>query len=185
MVSTTSNKQEVNIPEIVESITGLIFAPVILPVTAAVKQPTFQEAIKVGIALSERCKEAIAETGEIIENLSAEVNTELIERKQGQPYHKTVSQTTPIGETGYQNGLENGTSEVAKDLIHVVADVNGDIGRITNGVIDLRLLLPLGLGALAIRQLIVKGIDIDEIPWYTLTWYAFDSFIKLNNQQES
>jgi hypothetical protein len=32
------------------------------------------------------------------------------------------------------------------------------------------------------RQLIIKGLQIDEIPWYSLAWYAFDSFVKLNDE---
>jgi len=51
----------------------------------------------------------------------------------------------------------------------------------TNGVADLRLLLPLGFGALALRQVLDKGFELEEIPWYTLAWYAFDSFVKLHN----
>jgi hypothetical protein len=69
--------------------------------------------------------------------------------------------------------------------MNVVSDVNADVGRITNGVVDLRLLLPLGLSALAIRQLFIKGLQIDEIPWYTLGWYAFDTFLKFNDGDQS
>ncbi len=173
-MASTFDLETLNIPEIVEGITAFLVAPVILPVAAAVKQPLVQTAIKEGIALSERCKEAVAEAGEVIENLAAEVNTDLIKQKQGQ----FSSQTT-------QNYSTNGKSEVAKNLMHVVSDVNVDVGRITNGVVDLRLLLPVGLSALAIRQLFTKGLQIDEIPWYTLAWYAFDTFLKFNDGEQS
>lgn len=51
---------------------------------------------------------------------------------------------------------------------------------ITNSAVDLRLLFPLGLSILALRQLILKGVQLEAIPWYVLAWYAFDSFMKLN-----
>ncbi|NWF60777.1 MAG: DUF5132 domain-containing protein [Fischerella sp.] len=174
MRSSTFDWEQINVPEIVESLTGLIFAPVILPLAAAVHQPTVQTAIKGGIALSERCKEALAETTEVIENLAAEVNAELINDKQAE----FNSEMTRI----YS---QDAKSEIARDLINVISDVNTDVGRITNGVIDLRLLLPLGFSALAVRQLFIKGLQIDEIPWYVLAWYAFDSFMKLNTAKES
>jgi hypothetical protein len=169
-MASTFDLEKVNIPEIVEGITAFVVAPIILPVAAAVKQPTVQEAIKGGIALSERCKEALAEAGEILENLTAEVNTDL--KEQGQ-YNLKTDHTYS----------QESTSEIAKDLIHIISDVNTDVGRVTNGVVDLRLLLPLVFSALAIRQLFVKGLQVDEIPWYTLTWYAFDSFMKLNQDK--
>jgi hypothetical protein len=174
MRSSTFDWEQINVPEIVESLTGLIFAPVILPLAAAVHQPTVQTAIKGGIALSERCKEALAETTEVIENLAAEVNAELINDKQAE----FNSEMTRI----YS---QDAKSEIARDLINIISDVNTDVGRITNGVIDLRLLLPLGFSALAVRQLFIKGLQIDEIPWYVLAWYAFDSFMKLNTAKES
>jgi hypothetical protein len=34
------------------------------------------------------------------------------------------------------------------------------------GYADLRLLMPLGFGALALRQLWEKDLDLEEIPWY-------------------
>jgi Protein of unknown function (DUF5132) len=166
--------EKAGVPEIVEAVTAVIVAPVILPVAAAVKQPIVQTAIKGGIALSERCKEAVAEVGETIENLAAEVQTELVEAQQAQ----FKSPTTKAYFT-------NGKSEVAKDLINVASGLNSEVGRMTNNLVDLRLLLPLGLSALALKQLMEKGLQIEEIPWYALAWYAFDSFIKLNDEKES
>jgi hypothetical protein len=124
----------------------------------------------VELLFGERCKEVLAETKEVIENLAAEVNAELINNK------LTESE---FGATEI-NSID-GKSEVAKDLINVMSDFNTDVAQLTNGVVDLRLLVPLGLSAIALRQLLVKGLQIDEIPWYTLAWYAFDSFVKLNS----
>jgi len=171
-MTSTFNLEEVNIPEIVESLTALLFAPVIFPVAAAVKQPVVQTAIKGGITLSERCKEAVAEVVEVFDNITAEVNADLIDTRE-QFKSKTVS-----------TNLTDGRSEVARDLMNVLSDCNTEFGRMTDGVVDLQLLVPLGLGALAVRQLIEQGIELDEIPWYTLAWYSFDMFIKLNKTGE-
>lgn len=77
-----------------------------------------------------------------------------------------------------------GKSEVASDLTSAVADLNQRYGLATNGVIDLRMLIPIGLGALAIRQGLKNGWLIEAAPWYVLAYYAFDSFIKLHYTAE-
>lgn len=78
----------------------------------------------------------------------------------------------------------NGKSAVASDLAGAVADLNQQVGLATNGIIDLRMLIPLGLGALAIRQGLRNGWLIEAAPWYVLAYYAFDSFIKLHYTAE-
>lgn len=76
--------------------------------------------------------------------------------------------------------LTDGKSDAAADLTNAVSDLNKRVGQATNGVVDLRFLFPLGLGTLAVRQLLAKGLQFEIIPWYVLAWYAFDSFIKLH-----
>lgn len=78
----------------------------------------------------------------------------------------------------------SGKSEVAADLTSAVSDLNKRVGLATNGVVDLRLLVPLGLSTLAIRQLLKNGWQFETAPWYVLAWYAFDSFIKLHYTAE-
>lgn len=77
-----------------------------------------------------------------------------------------------------------GRTQTAAGVTNAVADLNQRVAKATDGVADLRVLFPLGLGALAVRQLMVKGLQFDIIPWYVLAWYAFDSFIKLHGTQE-
>jgi hypothetical protein len=168
-MASTFDLEEVNVPEIIESITALIVAPIIFPIAAAVKQPVVQAAIKEGIALSERCKEAIAETTETIENLVAEVNTDLMIRKQEQFDCETE-----------QISFSDERVDLPKELNKAISNINSDLVQMSNGLLDLRLLFPLGLSALAVRQILIRGWQIDEIPWYALAWYAFDSFSKLN-----
>lgn len=81
-MTSESNFAEVRVNEILEGITAFISAPVVLTVAAGVKQPFVQAAIKEGITLSERLKEAVAETGEIIEDLTAQAQADLAQERQ-------------------------------------------------------------------------------------------------------
>ncbi|WP_390840612.1 HMA2 domain-containing protein [Richelia sinica] len=77
--------------------------------------------------------------------------------------------------------ITQGTTEAATGVTSAVLDLNQRVELATNGVIDLRFLFPLGLSVLAVRQLMLKGLQLEVIPWYVLAWYAFDSFLKLNH----
>ena len=79
----------------------------------------------------------------------------------------------------------DGKSEAASDLTGSLADLNQRVYVATNGLVDLRLLFPLMLGALSLRQLIRSGIQLEVVPWYVLAYYAFDSFIKLHYTQDT
>ncbi len=76
--------------------------------------------------------------------------------------------------------ITEGKSEAAAEISNAVVDLNKRVQRATNNVVDLRFLFPLTLGILSIRQLIIKGLQFEIIPWYVLAWYAFDSFLKLH-----
>ena len=78
----------------------------------------------------------------------------------------------------------SGKSEVAADITRAISDLNERVGRAANGVIDLRMLVPVGLATLALRELIRTGWEFETAPWYVLAWYAFDSFIKLHYTAE-
>jgi hypothetical protein len=78
----------------------------------------------------------------------------------------------------------DGKSAVASDLTSAVSDLNKRVGEATKGIVDLRFIIPLGLGTLAIRQLLRNGWQIEAAPWYVLAYYAFDSFIKLHYTEE-
>ena len=76
------------------------------------------------------------------------------------------------------------SSSAAAEVIKTARDLNQRVKTATNNTLDLRFLLPLSFGVLAWRQLIVKGWQLELIPWYVLAWYAFDSFLKLNSYDE-
>lgn len=52
--------------------------------------------------------------------------------------------------------------------------------ELTNGVVFLRLLVPVKLAALALRELSFHEWEFQTAPWYVFVGYAFDSFIKLH-----
>jgi heavy-metal-associated domain-containing protein len=47
----------------------------------------------------------------------------------------------------------------------------------SGGGVDLRTLLPVTLGILALREILAGRVG--GAPWYTLAWWAFDSFLKV------
>lgn len=84
----------------------------------------------------------------------------------------------------YSEAVNTEKSETAEQVVNATNDLNRRVLEATNGLVDLRLLIPLGFGTLAIRQLLVKGLLLDSIPAYVFLWYAFDSFIKLHYTSE-
>jgi hypothetical protein len=162
--------QKVNFPEIIDGLTAIIFSPVIVPVAEVVKQPIVQTAIKEGMTLSQKYQEAF-------EHISASLGGER-PRQTTEFYNYRNAQVS-------QPHLTNGKSAAAKDLLNVMSDLNNDVYKMTNGATDLRLIVPLGFSLLALTQLIRQGFKFEDIPWYVLAWFAFDSFIKLNVNEES
>jgi len=85
--------------------------------------------------------------------------------------------------TGTSDLLSLGKSDSSPDFNSAITDLNQQVLEITNGVVDLRLILPLGLGALAVLQFLTFGWQFDIVPWFVLAYFAVDSFIKLNDNQ--
>ncbi len=78
----------------------------------------------------------------------------------------------------------NRKSKAAAEITSAATALNQRLKRATKGTVDLRFLIPLGLSTLALRQFLVKGLQLGLIPWYVLAWYAFDSFIKFHYSSE-
>lgn len=164
----TSSWDDPQFQQAVEGMTAIVTSPLILFAAATLRQPAVQDLIREGLVLSERAKEAVAQMQETIEDLSAEAQEKLASEPRSQ-----------------RTWVREGESDIAASIQQVMSTLDEQVGRITNGTADLRLLVPMGLGALALKQLIDKGFQLDEMPWYTLAWYAFDTFVKLNNPGET
>ncbi|MGF1478564.1 MAG: DUF5132 domain-containing protein [Cyanophyceae cyanobacterium] len=165
-MGTEDRWENIQVSEVLEGISAVLVAPLVLPLSAGMNQPLAKSMLKEAIAFSQRCQEAVAEARERFEDVVAEAQAELDEEAQAFPPRRVPQET----------------SEVAGEILKAASELNAQVGRLTQGQLDLRLLVPLGLGTLALRQLLVRGLQLDELPWYVLAWYAFDSFTKLNNE---
>jgi hypothetical protein len=154
-----------------DSLLAMLAAPVVLPLASAIKQPTVREVIKQGIVLSEQCQEAMAEIGEHWEDLVAEANAVMAERGS----YMREMQPNSCSES----------AQVTADIWEIATDLNRQTVTLTQGWLDLPTLFAMGCGAIALRQLLTKGIHLDDIPWYVMAWYGFDSFVKLHPPTDS
>lgn len=77
-----------------------------------------------------------------------------------------------------------GIETSAKSLTDAVSDLEDQVGPALGNILDLKLLVPLGFGALAALQLARRGLEIGGAPWYLLAYFAIESFVKLNRPEE-
>ena len=75
-----------------------------------------------------------------------------------------------------------GESKASAQVSSTMARANQWVQANTGGVVDLRFLVPLMFGILALRQVLAQSPGLNTAPWYVMAWYAFDSFIKLNSE---
>ena len=73
--------EDVGTPGIIAGIGALVLAPIVIPAIAKIGKPIAKAAIKGGITLYEKSKGAVAETGEVLEDLVAEARAELADEK--------------------------------------------------------------------------------------------------------
>ncbi len=52
----------------------------------------------------------------------------------------------------------------------------------TGGKVDVKLLIPAGLAATAMRQIVTSAPNLTAVPWYVLLWYSFDFYSKYNRR---
>ncbi len=71
-----------------------LFAPQVIPALAGVIKPIAKAAIKGSLILYEKSKEAVAEAGEMMEDIVAEVKAEMAES------HNQAAGTSPEDKTG-------------------------------------------------------------------------------------
>jgi hypothetical protein len=76
--------------------------------------------------------------------------------------------------------LEDG-SALGRSVQDFFGNFDERVARLTGGTADLRTLVPLGLAALAVREIMAGRVA--AAPWYTLAWWAFDAFYKLHTQR--
>nr|OEJ74038.1 hypothetical protein BH720_16560 [Desertifilum tharense IPPAS B-1220] len=82
------------------------------------------------------------------------------------------------------NDTPTGKLTATTKLTRAIARLNQRVNLATEGTMDLRFLFPLLLALLSLRQMFSKSPRLNTAPWYILAWYAFDSFMKLNSQED-
>ncbi|BAY17735.1 hypothetical protein NIES21_35770 [Anabaenopsis circularis NIES-21] len=68
-MESTFDWEKVNLPEIVDGLTAIIFSPIIVPIAEVIKQPLVQTAIKEGINLSQSYQETVAAVRGCLESI--------------------------------------------------------------------------------------------------------------------
>ena len=74
---------------------------------------------------------------------------------------------------------EAGADQAPARVMEALTRANDVVSRRTQGK-DLRTLVPLGLGMLALRQLVRGRERLVDAPWYLLAWYAAETFQKFH-----
>lgn len=80
------------------------------------------------------------------------------------------------------DAVERPLSQAASRLVELLSEANRRVHDANGGRVDLRFLVPAGFAALSLRQLLRTGPATASIPWYALAYYAFDSFVKLHDE---
>jgi hypothetical protein len=71
----------------------------------------------------------------------------------------------------------SGSSELGEAIAGFFGRADWKLLARSGGKLDLRTLVPVTLGVLALREILAGRIV--AVPWYALAWYAADSFLKL------
>jgi hypothetical protein len=88
------------------------------------------------------------------------------------------------GISGHHVPWTEGKSRAASGMTEAFSDLNRRLGLATHGIVNLQLLVPFGLGTLAVLQFLRYGWQFEAAPWYVLAYAAFDSFIKLHYSRD-
>jgi hypothetical protein len=86
---------------------------------------------------------------------------------------RIVGPDSPNGTPSASHG--DGT-ELAEAIVRLARRADRRVIDATGGVANLDTLVPIGLSALAIREIVAGRLG--AAPWYVLLWYAVDTFRK-------
>ena len=71
-------------------------------------------------------------------------------------------------------------SKLAQGVSNWLSDMDGRLSRATDGWLDLKMAVPLGLLGTAAWRTLAEGLVWAELPPYVLLYYTFDAFMKLH-----
>ncbi len=78
--------EDLGIPGIAAGVGAIVLSPILIPAVAKATKPVAKALIKGGIIAYKKSRSAIAETGEVLEDLVAEVQAELAEEELQQSF---------------------------------------------------------------------------------------------------
>jgi copper chaperone CopZ len=93
----------------------------------------------------------------------------------------TVAGADELPENGDSDD-DTGHSTTAAGFVETINDLDQRLSHVTGRKVDLKLLVPVALGALGVQSAVRNGIGLSEVPAYILIWYAFDSFWKFHSR---
>lgn len=79
---------------------------------------------------------------------------------------------------------DHGHCATSDSILGALTDLDRRLSRLTGRKVDLKLLFPLTLAGVGLRQWITQGLGLAQVPAYVLLWYAFDSFWKFHRGTE-
>lgn len=97
---------------------------------------------------------------------------------------KAVNLTIVVPESNSSPAIMGEVSEMARAINSAFGRIDAAVWGFTGGNLDAKTLVPLGLGAAAVRQIATSGASLGAVPWYVLLWYCFDMFTKYNLGRE-
>ena len=83
-----------------------------------------------------------------------------------------IGSESPIAQ--FAEEWQGGKTPLARNIISTARALDVGLAQSTRGRLDLKMLVPLGLIALVIRE--VAAGRTTSAPWYVLAWYAFETF---------
>lgn len=79
------------------------------------------------------------------------------------------------------DGRDEGPSRLARVINVRLRLLDRRLRHATGDRVDLRTIVPIGFAGLALREIVVNSARLPAIPWYVLLWYAFDSYLRLQD----
>ncbi len=76
--------EDVGTPKILAGIGAIVLAPIVIPVVAKASKPLAKAVIRGGMLAYQKSRTLMAETGEVLEDLVAEVQAELASEREQQ-----------------------------------------------------------------------------------------------------
>ncbi|MGA1876236.1 MAG: HMA2 domain-containing protein [bacterium] len=107
-------------------------------------------------------------------------------------HHEILAMLRDIGVILYEVAFKGekelsdvGPSSTAAKITRAISDLDNRIHYLTGGTANLRLMVPLLMGAFGVWQIRRNGWGLTQVPGYVLLWYAFDAFYKFHQKPQS